>query len=108
LQAVAATSGIQSEEKAAKELTEEERIARAHRLERSGVEEEEEEVIPTRLKAKLNLLKTQGQLTFTNPVVTTSVEAKAGSGDNLSVELNRGFSELEMHSRVRYAVDQSL
>ncbi len=108
---VAATTGMQDDPKDSKaeaRLTEEERIARAHRADFSSLTKEEEEVIPTRLRAKLNVLKTQGQLTFSNPIVTTSVEARAGSGENLAVELNREFKKLEMKSKVRYGVDESL
>lgn len=87
-------------------LTEEERIARAHQM---GVPAKEEEpAVPTRLKAKLNVIKARGQLTFSNPVVTTMVEGGAGSGENLAVEMNRDFRSLEMNSKVRYGVDESV
>ncbi len=64
--------------------------------------------IPTRLKAKMNLLRTQGQLLFTNPFATTTVDVKAGSGENFVVNLNRDFRSLQMNSNVRYGVDDSL
>lgn len=86
-------------------LTEQERLARAHAY--TPASEREEEIIPTRLRARLNVLKTQGQVTFVNPVVTTSVEARAGAGENLSVEMKRNFKKLELNSHLRYAVDQS-
>lgn len=86
-------------------LTEKERLARAHAY--TPESERAEEVIPTRLRARLNVLKTQGQVTFMNPVVTTSVEARAGAGENISVEMKRDFKKLELNSHVRYAVDQS-
>lgn len=109
ISAVASSTSSSSQEAEPKrELTEKERIAQAHRLDRAAMVEEEEEVIPTRLRAKLNLLKAQGQFTFSNPIVVTSVEAKAGSGENLAVELNKDFKKFEMNSKLRYAVDQSL
>lgn len=107
LSTVATGAGNPAEEES-RQITEEERIARAHRIDRPVLANEEEEVIPTKLRARLNLLKAQGQFTFVNPVVTTSVEAKAGAGENLAVVLNRDFKELEMNSRLRYGVDQSL
>lgn len=87
-------------------MTEEERIARAHHMDAPA--QEEEPSIPTRLKAKLNVIKARGQLTFSNPVVTTMVEGGAGSGENLAVEMNREFHSLEMRSKVRYGVDESV
>jgi hypothetical protein len=87
-------------------LTEKERILRAHQM--GAPVEEEEPSIPTRLRAKLNVIKARGQLTFSNPVVTTMVEGGAGSGENLAVEMNRDFHSLEMNSKVRYGVDESV
>ena len=87
-------------------LTEEERIARAHHMDEPA--QEEEPSVPTRLKAKLNVIKARGQLTFSNPVVTTMVEGGAGSGENLAVEMNRNFHSLEMNSKVRYGLDESV
>jgi hypothetical protein len=87
-------------------LTQEQRIARAHRMDAPSTEEEPP--VPTRLKAKLNVIKARGQLTFSNPVVTTMVEGGAGSGENLAVEMNRDFRSLEMNSKVRYGVDESV
>jgi hypothetical protein len=108
ISAVAATAtGTTFESGAPSNLTAEEKIARAHRIDQVQMVEQEEEVIPTRLRAKLNLLKAQGNFTFTNPIVTTSIEARAGSGEKLAVELNRDFRSIEMNSKVRYAVDQS-
>jgi hypothetical protein len=83
---------------------EQDRLARAHAYTPVS---EQEEIIPTRLRARLNILKTQGQVTFVNPIVTTSVEARAGSGDNLAVEMKKDFKKLELNSHMRYAVDQS-
>lgn len=87
-------------------LTEEQRIARAHHMDAPVAEEEPS--IPTRLRAKLNVIKARGQLTFSNPVATTMVEGGAGSGENLAVEVNREFHSLEMNSKVRYGVDESV
>lgn len=87
-------------------LTEEQRIARAHQMD--APVKEEEPSTPTGLRAKLNVIKARGQLTFSNPVVTTMVEGGAGSGENLAVEMNRDFHALEMNSKVRYGVDESV
>lgn len=83
---------------------EQDRIAQAHAYTPAS---EQDEIIPTRLRARLNVLKTQGQLTFVNPIVTTSVEARAGSGENLAVEMKKDFKKLTLNSHMRYAVDQS-
>jgi hypothetical protein len=113
LSIIAGTTGVEiEEEKSANinpkymdpNLTEKERIAMAHAYTPAS---EVEEIIPTRLRAKLNILKTQGQLTFMNPIVITSLQAKAGSGENISVEMKRDFKKLELNSHLRYAVDQS-
>lgn len=96
----------QKKEDDSRALTEEERIARAHHMDVPA--KEEEPSVPTRLKAKLNVIKARGQLTFSNPVVTTMVEGGVGSGENLAVEMNRSFHSLEMNSKVRYGVDESV
>lgn len=109
---VAATTGgadLGSESsKSAEEVrptyNEQDRIARAHAYNPAS---EQEEIIPTRLRARLNILKTQGQVTFMNPIVTTSVEARAGSGENIAVEMKKDFKKLTLNSHMRYAVDQS-
>lgn len=88
-----------------KKLTEAERIARAHRRDYNPKPEEE---IPTRLRTRLNVLKGKGALTLQNPIVTAMVEGGAGGGDNLSVELNREFKKLELYSKARYVVDNSV
>ncbi len=109
---VAATTGgadlgsdsSKTAEEARPVYSEQDRIAQAHAY---TPESEQEEIIPTRLRARLNVLKTQGQVTFVNPIVTTSVEARAGSGENLAVEMKKDFKKLTLNSHVRYAVDQS-
>jgi hypothetical protein len=101
-----AENGKKSKPSSDERLSEEQRIARAHQMDAPAAEEEPS--IPTRLRAKLNVIKARGQLTFSNPVVTTMVEGGAGSGDNLAVEMNREFHALEMNSKVRYGVDESV
>lgn len=96
-----------AEQKAAAKLSESERIARAHRMD-IPASEKKDEPIPTRVRARLNVLKAQGQVTLQNPIVTTMVEARGGSGDNLAVEVNREFKDVGLNSRVRYAVDSNL
>jgi hypothetical protein len=113
LSVIASTTGVEMDEEKAKaatpdymnpNLSEKERIAKAHAYTPAA---EVEEIIPTRLRAKLNIFKTQGQLTFMNPVVITSLQAKAGSGENIAVEMKKDFKKLELNSHLRYALDQS-
>lgn len=90
---------------AAKPLTEKEKLAAAAA---AVYTPREEPTVPTKLRAKLNVLKAHGQFTFMNPIVSTTVEARAGSGENLAVELNRDFRSLELNSRLRYGVNDSM
>lgn len=85
-------------------LSEEERIARVHR--RDTVADEDDDVIPTKLRTKLNVLKARGQLTLQNPVAIATVEG-GGSGDKLALEISREFKKLEVQSRARYNVVNS-
>jgi hypothetical protein len=102
---VAATSGLPDESAAS--ATKQEKSGASAVGAASPGGQETAPPVPTQLKAHLNLLKTQGQFTFTNPVVTTSVEARGGSGENLAVELDKDFQSLAMSSKLRYGVDES-
>lgn len=104
---VAATSGLEDDKPTLE--TDKEKVEKNQRTIMTTLPvAEKEESIPTRLRAKLNILKSKGQLTFSNPVATTSVEAQAEGDDKLAVEMNRGFKKLELSSKVRYAVNKSL
>lgn len=102
-------SGGGPEDPAEKKLTPEERAVRAHRMDLPILTTADEEKIPTKLKTKLNLLRGRGQLAFYNPIVTTTLNLKAGRGDdNFVVEMNRDFRKITLNSSLRYEVDRSL
>jgi len=92
-------SEFEEEPEVAPKLSEKERLARAHAYQPPQPAE-----IPTRLRAKLNVLKRQGAITFMNPVAVAMVEGRADSTDSMAVELNRSFQDLAMSSKVRYGV----
>ena len=96
-----------AEEPVSQKISEEERIARAHRKDLPAAKEEEE-VIPTRLKTRLNALKGFGQLNFTNPVVTTAVNVSARGKDKVSINMKKDFKDLAMDSNLDYGVNQRL
>lgn len=97
------------EDPAEQKLTPEEKAARAHRHDLPQVTKAEEEKIPTKFKTKLNVLRRSGTLLFTNPIVTTAINLKAGNrDDNMVVEMNREFTKLTLNSRLKYEVDRSL
>ncbi|MGE3260505.1 MAG: hypothetical protein AB7K68_01890 [Bacteriovoracia bacterium] len=92
-----------------RKLTPEEKIARAHRKDLPQITRAEEEKIPTKFKTKLNILRRSGTLLFTNPLVNTAINLKAGNrDDNMVVEMNRDFHQLTLSSRLKYEVDRSL
>lgn len=95
-----------NEDAATRNLTPREKAEREARMPIAVAKEDAP--IPTKLKTRLNLLKARGALTLQNPYVTAMVEGGAGSGENLAVEFNRDFRMLDMYSRVRYGVDESL
>lgn len=81
-------------------LTEEQKIARAHRLDLPAAKEEARSE-PVRLKTKINVLKQQGSIVFQNPVATTSVN---GSTDEINVNMNKSFPKLTLNSQANYVV----
>jgi hypothetical protein len=83
-------------------LTPEQKIARAHRKDLPPVKEEEER-IPTKLKTKINVIKAQGSIVFSNPVAITSVN---GDRDDLSIGMNRDFRKISLSSNLSYGVGQ--
>ncbi len=83
-------------------LTPEQKIARAHRTDLPPVKQEEEQ-IPLKLRTKINVIKAQGSIVFSNPVATTSVN---GDRDDVSIGMNREFRKLALRSNLSYAVVQ--
>lgn len=81
-------------------LTEEQKIARAHRRDLPPVAEEEQK-IPTRLKTKINVIKQHGSIVFQNPVATTSVN---GSSEEINVNMNKEFPKITLGSQANYHV----
>lgn len=104
ISAVRQVTGGESEEKADRKLTPEEKAARAHRLDLpKEAKAEEEEQIPTKLKTRLNLVKGHGQLFFQNPIVNTTLN---GDRNDISLEMNRDFNKIGARSNLRYGVKQ--
>jgi hypothetical protein len=96
-------------EEAEQKLTPEEKAARAHRRDLPVATAAEEQATPTKLKTKLNVINRRGSLLFTNPIATTSLNVKAGHGDdNFVLEMARDFRKLDLASRLKYAIDQHL
>jgi len=95
-------SGGDSDDEAPK-LSKEEKIARSHRRDLPPAKEEEEST-PTRLKTKINVIKQQGALVFSNPIATTSVN---GSREDVSVNMNKEFRQLTLRSNLNYGVKEA-
>jgi hypothetical protein len=96
-------SGGGDDKPAEPKLTKEQKLARAHRTDLPKAAAPAEEKIPTRLKTKLNLLRQNGSLVFTNPVAITSL---SGNRDEISLNMDRDFRQLSLHSNVAYGVKQ--
>ncbi|HEY8279067.1 MAG TPA: hypothetical protein VIH99_05560 [Bdellovibrionota bacterium] len=86
----------------AEALTPEQRAARAHRKDLPPLQPEEEK-IPTKLRTKVNVVKGNGSLVFTNPVATTSLK---GDKEDVSLEMNKEFRKLTLKSTATYGVKQ--
>ena len=82
-----------------RQLTEQEKIARAHRRDLPPVQEEQR--TPTRLKTKINVIKQHGSIVFQNPVATTSVN---GSAEEINVNMSRSFPKITLSSQANYVV----
>lgn len=90
-------------------LTPEQKLARAHRRDLDLVQkaqEEEEEHIPTKLKAKLNLIYGRGQLNFMNPIVQTAVNVD-GPKKEVAIDMNKEFKKLTLKARASYVIQAS-
>jgi hypothetical protein len=84
------------------QLTPEQKIARAHRLDLPAAAPEEEK-IPTKVKTKINVLRQNGSVVFTNPVATTSLN---GNRDDVSLNMNRDFRKISLRTSANYALKQ--
>jgi hypothetical protein len=99
----------EGDDKAEEKLTPAEKAARAHRRDLPVKTVAEEQDTPTKLKTKLNVINRRGQLLFTNPIATTSLNVKAGRGDdNFVLEMAKEFRKLDLASHFKYAIDQQL
>ncbi len=94
-------SGGESKSEKSEKLTDEEKIARAHRRDLPPLVAAEEESTPTKLKAKINVIKQQGALVFSNPVAVATVN---GSKEDVTANINREFRKLTLRSAVNYGV----
>lgn len=95
------------EEPVHQKMSEKEKLARAHRKDLSDADQAEEE-IPTRLKTRMNLIKANGQINFSNPVVMMSANVDAKAKDKVSVNLDKDFKKLAMKSNLNYGVNQKV
>lgn len=97
----------ETENESEKKLTPEEKAARAHRRDLPVVTAAQEQETPTKFKTKMNVLNRRGQLLFTNPIATTSLNVKAGRGDdNFVLEMAREFRKLDLSSHLKYGIDE--
>lgn len=73
-------------------------------------QKEEAPAIPTRLKTRLNVVKGRGEVRFTNPIVSTSlnVDASSRASDNVAVRMEKNLSALELKSHVDYGLDKKV
>lgn len=92
-------SGNGRDKGAEPKLTKEEKLARAHR--RDLPQEQKEERVPTKLKAKINVIKQHGSLVLQNPVAETTV---SGSSDEINVNMNKQFPKITLSSAANYVV----
>ncbi len=94
-----------AEDREEPKMTEKEKIARMHRKDLPPLSEEEES-IPTKLKTKINLIKTTGSLVFQNPVATTSLNGN--KDDGVSVNMDKEFRKLTLKSNLNYGMKESV
>ncbi|MGZ3652181.1 MAG: hypothetical protein ACXVB9_04210 [Bdellovibrionota bacterium] len=97
-----ALSGGEEEKPAEPKLTPEQKIARAHRTD-LPVAPQEEEVTPTKLKTKLNVLRQNGSVVFTNPIATTEL---SGNRDDISMNMHRDFKKISLHSNLAFGMKE--
>lgn len=86
-------------DKKEEKLSPEEKAARAHRRDLPQVAQEER--TPTKLKAKINVIKQHGSIVLQNPVAETSVN---GSADEINVNMNKSFPKITLSSAANYVV----
>lgn len=94
-----ALTGGEDEKPSEPALTPEQKIARAHRTDLPQAHEEES--VPTKLKTKLNVLRQNGSIVFSNPVAITSLN---GNRDEISLNMNREFRKLTLRTNAGYGV----
>jgi hypothetical protein len=94
-------SGGEEEKPAEPVLTADQKIARAHRTDLPAATPEADEVTPTKLKTKLNVLRQNGSVVFTNPVATTELN---GNRDDISMNMHRDFKKLSLHSNLAFGM----
>lgn len=92
-------SGGEDKDSGTPKMTEKERIARAHRRDLPAIVQEEESV-PTKLKTKINILKTTGSLVFSNPIATTSINGN--KDDGVSLNMDKEFRKITLKSNLKY------
>lgn len=100
-----ALSGGEEEKPKEKKETPQEAAARAARTDLPKVASKEEESTPTKLKTKMNLLKQNGSVVFTNPVATTEMNANK---DEVSMNMHRDFRKIQVSSNLAYAIRQGM
>jgi hypothetical protein len=96
-------TGGEDEKPAEPQLSPEEKAARAHRMDLPVATSDQEEQIPTKLKTKVNVLRQNGSVVFTNPVATTSLN---GNRDDFSLNMNRNIRKLALSTNASYALKQ--
>jgi hypothetical protein len=66
----------------------------------------EEAKIPTKLRTKLNLIRSAGSLQFSNPVVSTNLNVDLKkTEDRVEVDMNKDIKAITLNSQAKYAVD---
>jgi len=100
-----ALSGGEEEKPKEKKETPQEAAARAARTDLPKNVAQDEEVTPTKLKTKMNLLKQNGSVVFTNPLATTEMNADK---DEVSMNMHRDFRKIQVSSNLAYAIRQGV
>jgi len=96
------TSANFDDKEEVKPLTPEEKIAQAYRLDLP--KKQEDEVTPTKLKTRFNVIQQRGQVNFQNPIATTNLNVDMKADDTVSFETKRDFKELKLSSKARYGM----
>lgn len=105
MQVLSAMKDLGQHDSQATPLSSEQKNARAHRLDLPP-QAEEEEVIPTKLRTKLNLIYGRGQLNFVNPIVQTALNVDVSGSESFTVDMNKEFRKLTLKTRASYGVEK--